>query len=113
MLCVASEIADYVRQWKKGYAEAHSLGALIEYNWIKSCGGITYNHGRFDIDPERTLEAMKRLSNEFIAIQAEGNYDRAKAFIAEWGAVTPEVPEVVSKFSDLPTEVYPLYNITA
>jgi len=40
-----------------------------------------------------------------------GEYDRAKSFIEEWGKIAPEIPEIVQRFSDLPTEIFPLYKI--
>ncbi len=86
----------------------------MEYNWIKTHGGVRYDtiSGRFEIDPEKSLAAMKLLSDEFVHVQMIGNYDHAQAFINAWGSVPSEVPEIVARFDDLPVEVFPKFNLS-
>ncbi len=107
--CVISEVATFALGWRVSYAEAHSAGSLIEYNWLTYHGAVRYDErdGVFDLDPEKTLTAMIRLSEEFIKIQMEGDYKKASDFVKQWGFVSPEIPGIVERLKDLPIEVHP------
>jgi hypothetical protein len=109
---VITEIVQYIQEWRTGYTEAHSAGSLIEYNWLREHKALSYDHTNkvFEIEPERMLTAMEKLSDEFLRIQMEGSYDKAKAFVEEWGLVAKEIPEIVAGLGDLPYEVHPIYR---
>lgn len=64
---VVSEVITFPTGWRTSYTESHFVGLLIEYNWLKAHGAVSYSEhdGRFDIDPEKTLMAMIGLSDEF------------------------------------------------
>ncbi|HUC01353.1 MAG TPA: hypothetical protein VMA75_00410 [Candidatus Paceibacterota bacterium] len=111
--CAIYEIASLVVGWRASYTEAHSAGSLIEYNWLKDRGAVRYDeaNGIFDIDPEKALTAMIALSEEFLKLQMEGDYEKAAAFVKRWGFVAPEIPGMVARFADLPIEVHPIYKI--
>ena len=110
---VVSEVITFAPGWRASYTEAHSAGSLIEYNWLKAHGAVRYDEsdGRFDIDPEKALAAMIGLSEEFLKIQREADYGKASAFVKKWGFVSPEVPQIVERLKDLPTEVHPVWKI--
>lgn len=111
---VVSEIGAYFQGWRHGFTESHARGCLIEYNWLCHHRAVRYDtvNKVFDIEPERTLEAMKLLSTEFLKLQAAGDYDKAKAFMEHWGgAVPPELPPIIESLSDLPTAVSPIYEL--
>ncbi len=111
---VISEVAANFQGWRHGFTESHSRGGLIEYNWLCHHRAVRYDSVNkvFDIEPERTLEAMKLLSTEFLKLQAAGDYDKAKAFMEHWGIVPPELPPIIERLSDLPTAVSPIYELS-
>ena len=108
---VVSEVITFPTGWRASYTEAHSAGSLIEYNWLKEHGAVSYDEhdGRFDIDAEKTLAAMMALADEFLKIQSEADYEKASAFVKRWGFVSPEIPQIVERLEDLPIEVHPAY----
>ena len=110
---VVSEVITFPTGWRTSYTEAHSAGSLIEYNWLKAHGAVSYNEhdGRFDIDPEKALAAMIGLSEEFLKIQLAADYEKASAFVKQWGFVSPEIPQIVERLKDLPIEVYPVWQV--
>ncbi len=110
--CAIYEVAAFLPGWRVNYAEAHARGSLIEYNWMKHHGAVNYDEtaGIFDIDPQKTLAAMMGLSEEFLKIQLEGDYEKASAFVKRWGIVAPEIPGMVARFTDLPIEVHSVYG---
>ncbi|MBI2635221.1 MAG: hypothetical protein HYW79_01610 [Parcubacteria group bacterium] len=110
---VVTEVVAYMQGWVHGFTEAHSRGSLIEYNWLRYHNTMRYDSVNkvFDIDPERTLEAMKLLSTEFLRLQIAGDYDKAKAFMEHWGTIPSELPPIIESLSDLPTAVSPIYEL--
>jgi hypothetical protein len=110
---VVSEVVTFPTGWRTSYTEAHSAGSLIEYNWLKHHGAVSYdeNDGRFDIDPEKTLAAMIGLSEEFLKIQLEADYEKASDFVKQWCFVPSEIPQIVERLKDLPIEVHPVWKI--
>jgi hypothetical protein len=110
---VVSEVITFPMGWRTSYTEAHSAGSLIEYNWLKVHGAVSYDErdGRFEIDPEKTLAAMIGLSEEFLKIQLDADYGKASAFVKQWGSVSPEIPQIVERLKDLPIEVHPVWKI--
>ncbi|HUC31189.1 MAG TPA: hypothetical protein VMR99_00665 [Candidatus Paceibacterota bacterium] len=110
---IVTEIVTFVQGWRASYTEAHSAGSLIEYNWLKHHGGVSYDEreGFFDIDPEKALAGMVSLSEEFLKIQMEADYKKASDFVKQWGFVSPEIPGIVEKLKDLPVEVHAIYQV--
>jgi hypothetical protein len=110
--CAIYEVAAMAAGWRVSYAEAHSAGSLIEYNWLTHHGAVRYDEatGFFEIDPQKTVAAMIALGEEFVKVQQEGNYAKAAAFVKQWGFIAPEVPKLVARFADLPLEVHPEYK---
>lgn len=111
--CVVSEVASFLPAWRASYTEAHAKGALIEYNWLKHHGAVGYdnNEGKFDIDAGKTLAAMISLSEEFLRIQMDGDYQKASDFVEQWGFVAPEIPPIIDRLKDIPIEVHPVYKV--
>ncbi|MDO8504659.1 MAG: hypothetical protein Q7S36_02285 [Candidatus Liptonbacteria bacterium] len=111
---VATEISAFFQGWKHGFTEAHSRGSLIEYNWLKAANALRYDGTtkKYEIDPERSLDAMSRLSTEFLNLQIAGDYGRAKAFMEHWGSVPPELPPIIESLSDIPTAVSPVWDLS-
>jgi hypothetical protein len=111
---VVSEVITFPMGWRASYTEAHSAGSLIEYNWLKARGGVSYDEhdAKFDINPEKTLMAMIALGEEFVRIQMEADYGKTSAFVKQWGFVAPEVPGIVTRLRDLPIEVHPIYRFS-
>ncbi|MBI2109146.1 MAG: hypothetical protein HYT93_03130 [Parcubacteria group bacterium] len=111
---VITEIAAHFRQWRHGFTEAHSKGELIEYNWLKSAHALHYNRTskKYEIDVERSLQAMSRLSTEFLNLQVAGDYERAKNFVKQWSSVPDELPSIIEGLTDIPTAVSPVWDLS-
>lgn len=111
---VATEIAAHFRQWRHGFTEAHARGGLIEYNWLKAADALRYDNAakKYEIDPERCIDAMSRLSTEFLNLQIAGDYEHAKAFMKHWGTIPSELPPIIESLSDIPTAVNPVWDLS-
>lgn len=111
---VVTQAVTFAQQCRRGFKEAHAKGNLIEYNWLKKADAISYNEktGAFGIHYERALDAMKRLSTEFLNLQQAGDYNRAKAFVEEWTSVPPEAGVIADRLTDLPKAVHPVFDLS-
>ncbi len=111
---VTTQIVACFIQWRHGFTEAHARGELIEYNWLKAAGALRYDNvtKKFEIYPERCIDAMSDLSSEFLNFQTIGNYEYAKAFMEHWGVVPPELPPIIEGLSDIPTAVSPVWDLS-
>src|SRR3989344_4857634 len=111
---LSTEIVAYFQGWKHGFTEAHAQGSLIEYNWLKTENALRYNNAthKYYIDPERCIDAMSRLSTEFLNLQTSGDYERTKAFMEHWGSVPSELPPIIKSLADVPTAVSPIWDLS-
>jgi len=111
---LSTEIGTYFRSWMHGFTEAHARGHLVEYNWLMAGNAIHYDSStkKYEIDPERCVDAMSRLSTKFLNLQIEGNYEHVKAFMEDWGFIPPELPLIIESFSDIPTAVNPVWDLS-
>jgi len=46
-----------------------------------------------------------------MTIQAEGNYDAAKALLTKMAVVRPEVQKVLDRLADVPVDIEPKFTI--
>ena len=113
--CLVTQIVHFFQDWRTNYTDAHSAGALIQYNWLKEHKAVSYDRVKkaLNLEPEKILVGMEKLCEEFLRIQTDGIYSKAKAFVQEWGRIPAEVPEIVKELSGIPYEVYPVYRFSS
>ncbi|OGN03750.1 MAG: hypothetical protein A2655_04345 [Candidatus Yanofskybacteria bacterium RIFCSPHIGHO2_01_FULL_43_42] len=111
---IATEVVAYFQGWRHGFTEAHARGSLIEYNWLRAADALRYNSAtkQYEIDPMRCIDAMSKLSTEFLNLQIAGDYERAEAFMKHWGFVPSELPPIIESLSDIPTAVSPVWDLS-
>jgi hypothetical protein len=111
--CMITEAVGYLQDLRIGYGEAHSAGSIVQYNWLKEHGAISYDRSKkvLRIAPEIAIVAMAKLSEECIRIQLEGSYGYAESFLERWAVVAPEIVEIAELLADLPFEVSPTYRL--
>jgi len=111
---ILTEIIAYFQGWRHGFTEAHSRGNLITYNWLRAANALRYDNvtKKYEVNPERCVDAMSDLSSEFLNLQTIGNYEYAKAFMEHWGSIPPELPSVIESLSDIPVAVSPVWDLS-
>lgn len=101
-------LATAFRQMRFGLSEAHGRGVVSSFNYITEKGGIVYDSksGRFRIDFGKIKKAVRDLAHEYLTIEAEGNYDGAKAFLEKYAKATPEIQRAVDRIgSGIPVDI--------
>jgi hypothetical protein len=108
-----SVMASILRTVRLGLDEDHGRSNLIELNFFEAEGAVRFDaaQGRFAIVEERFEGAARKLAGEILAIQAAGDYDRAKAFIARYGQPTPHLREALRRVEDVPVDFAPVYDL--
>ena len=72
---------------------------------------IRCNNGKFSVTDWRMKRAVKDLAREVLMIEAEGDYEKAKAFIEKYRVVRPGVQEALDRLTDVPIDIRPIYPI--
>ncbi len=105
--------AGLFRSARFGLTEAHGLGVVVQANWLLANGAIEVaEDGRFRPLPEAFEPALKALATELLTIQAEGDYDRARTLVAEYGTPPESMIAAIERLADVPVDVDPVYPLT-
>jgi hypothetical protein len=101
-------LASAFRSIRFGVTEAHGRGIAIQLNFMLDYGAFTVNRdGTFAVNPAKIRDGVIALTHEFMTLQAEGNYAKAKDMIAKLGVVRPEVQHVLDKLKAVPVDIEP------
>jgi hypothetical protein len=76
-------------------------------------GGVEYDetNERFRVNYHKIGNTVRDLSREILMIQALGDYEGAKKFIATYRKVSPELQTVLDKLDDIPVDIKPVYTV--
>jgi hypothetical protein len=107
-------VADMFRCVRFGITEAHGLGCLTQFNFLRERGAITYDEasGRFAADLEIFPVAVAEMAHVYLMMQATGDYDGAGAFIEEFGTISPEMRGALDRLAEtVPVDIRPSYAV--
>ena len=109
----ASFVGGIFRSVRFGFEEAHGGGNVIILNYLMEKGGIDYNAEtqRFSVNYDKIADAVRDLSNKILMIQAKGDYEGAKALIADYCVATPPLKAALAKLDDIPVDIRPVYAV--
>jgi hypothetical protein len=106
----ATFLGGFFRSVRFGATEAHGRANMIQFNFLLEREGIRVGEdGRYSIDYERIRQAVRDLAAELLAIEADGDYERAQQFIERYGQVTEELQAGLARLSDVPVDIRPSY----
>ena len=109
----ASFVGGIFRSVRFGISEAHGGGNAIILNYLMEKGWVefTAETARFHVNYAKMDAAVRDLSHDILMIQALGDYDGAKAFIAKYRKISPELQSALDKLSDIPVDIRPVYTV--
>jgi len=110
---LATYLAGIFRSVRFGISEAHGLGTMMQYNYLKRMGAIRFDlkTGRYAVVPDRVAPAVESLAREILLIEATADYDSARAFVRVNGAMAPEVRITLETLADIPTDIRPIFPV--
>ena len=100
------------RSARFGQTEAHGLGVVCQFNYLAEKGALDISEdGKFAPVEEKWRGAIRDLAEEILMLQANADYDAAKAWVDRYGEVSPAMRKAFDALSDLPVDVRPVYGI--
>lgn len=102
----------FFRAIRFGTHSAHGKANLMEFNYLKGKGAITFDQatGKFHVNLDKMPAAVKSMANELLMMQALGSYDTAQAFIEKYGVMSPEMEPLLAKLETIPTDIEPIFE---
>ena len=98
------------RLMRHGIEGAHGRANAIQWNWLREKGAIIESTGgRFKVDPDKMVSAIKSLTTELLMIEATGDFNRAQKLADQYGKSNPEIETMNKKLSDLPVDISSVY----
>jgi len=117
----ASFLAGLFRRLRFGTTSAHGMAGLMQLNYLLEHGGVTFDQatGRYRIEMQRIADVVADLAGVVLAIEIEGDYDRAGALLDQYGQVTTQEQATLDALADpstgseqaLPIDIQPTYPI--
>jgi hypothetical protein len=107
-------VADMFRCVRFGATEAHGLGCLTQFNYLRGAGAITYDEatGRFAANLETMPAAVSELAGQYLLLQATGDRDGAGAFLERYGKMSPEMAAAIERLDGVvPVDIRPSYAV--
>jgi len=106
-------LAGIFRSVRFGINEAHGGGSAIIYNYLLENGGYEYDDDKnvVRVNYDKVYDVLKQLAHELLIIQATGDYQGAKDLIAKYAVQCESIKAIVSKLSDLPVDIKPIFQI--
>lgn len=106
-------LASMFRSVRFGITEAHGKGVAIQFNYLTLESGIEIDEaaGVFSIDKSKIKEAVKKLVNDIMTLQAEGSYAKAKAMIDRFATIHPAMQKALDKMNDIPVDIKPNFTL--
>jgi hypothetical protein len=106
-------LAGAFRSVRFGINEAHGKGMALQFNYLMDAGAFEYNNsvGTFRVNFGKVKDATQRLTGDIMTIQAEGNYEKAKALLDKYVLIRPEMKSAIDKMTDIPTDIAPIFPL--
>jgi hypothetical protein len=108
-----SYLASIFRTIRFGTAQAHGRAAICELNYLRDRGGIRMDPAtkKWSVNFEQIGPAISALANEWLTIQATGDYNGADMFFRKWGNTPKDVADALKGLEHVPIDVEPVYTI--
>ncbi len=98
------------RSIRFGITEAHGKGQAMQLNYLLDAGAFVVRpDGTFAVVPAKIKDGVTALTHEFMTIQAEGNYEKAKEMETRLGVIRPEVQRALDKLKNVPIDIEPKF----
>jgi hypothetical protein len=104
-------LASAFRSIRFGISEAHGKGIAVQLNYLLDQGGfVVRSDGTFTVDQNKIKDGVIGLTREIMTIQAEGNYEKAKALGDRLGVVRPPVQRLLDRLASVPVDIEPRFT---
>jgi hypothetical protein len=107
-----SYVAGNLRTIRFGIAEPHGRAEMMEFSYLSEQGAITRDAatGKYAVVVEKMPAAIAALAKELLEQEATGDRARSEAWFTKYAVLPPELQAALSKVSDIPVDVEPIYS---
>ncbi len=105
-------LAGIFRSVRFGINEAHGQGMAMQFNYLMDEGAIVYSEGSglFSADVEKFKAGARKLTGEIMTLQAQGNYDGARALLIRYAVIRPSMQRTLDRLAHLPVDIEPVFT---
>ena len=109
----ASYLAGMFRVMRFGATEAHGLGVLLQFNFLREKEAFVFDAatGKFAVDRAKIEGAVRELAARFLILEGDGDYAKAKAFIDRYGVMDEATKSALGALQDIPVDIAPIFRI--
>src|SRR5215813_6518669 len=106
-------LASMFRSVRFGITEAHGRGVAMQFNYFSDEGAIKYDQrtGKFSVDESKIRDAVRKLTNELLTIEAEGSYEKASAILEKHAVIRPPMKSALDKLKTVPVDIEPIFPL--
>jgi len=107
----ATYLAGMFRALRFGAAEAHGLGTLVQFNYLREKGAFLYDPEteRYSVNQEKIRQAVQDLAAAFLVIEGKGSYEEAGEFLSKYGKLDEITRKTIQKLTDIPVDIEPIF----
>lgn len=103
-------LASTFRTLRFGLSDSHAKGMALQVNWLLDAKGfVVAADGTFGVDLAAVKAGVTSLTREIMTTQATGDYARAKALLAKYVVIRPEVKRMLDQLGSLPVDFEPRF----
>src|ERR1700692_212736 len=107
-----SYVAGNLRTIRFEIAEPHGRAEMMEFSYLSEQGAITRDTatGKYAVVVEMRPPTIAALAKELLEQEAAGDRARSEAWFTKYAVLPPELRAALSKVSDIPVDVEPIYS---
>src|SRR5437773_6184580 len=106
-------LASMFRSVRFGITEAHGRGVAMQFNYFTDEWAIKYDEqtGKFSVDESKIRDAVLKLTNELLTLEAEGSYDKARAILVKYAVIRPPMKSALDELMNVPVDIEPIFPL--
>ncbi len=105
-------VAGLFRAARFGVEEAHGQGVVSQFNYLLEKGALTVDaSAHFRVVSEKFPGAIRDLLHDILILQARGDYEGTKSFLAKYGRAGDSLKTALGRLQGVPVDVRPIYPL--
>jgi hypothetical protein len=106
-------LASMFRSVRFGLTESHARGVAMQFNYFTDEGAIKFDSltGKFSADDAKMKDAVRKLTNELLTLEAEGSYDKAKAILDKYSMIRADMKGGLDRLNTVPVDIEPIFPL--
>jgi hypothetical protein len=105
-------VAGLFRSARFGVEEAHGQGVVSQFNYLLEKGALTVDaSAHFRAVSEKFPGAIRDLLHDILILQARGDYEGTKSFLARYGRAGDSLKTALGRLQAVPVDIRPIYPL--